>query len=71
MERATIGRQQVKDGKFTIIDDSYFDDARSYIRDKFIDAGINEGIADIDAGKCMELRQDNIKDVLSKPLSEW
>lgn len=36
-----------------------------------IDAGINEGIADIESGRCMELRHDNIKEVLSKPLSDW
>jgi len=36
-----------------------------------IEIGINEGIADIEAGHCMELRPDNIKEVLSKPISEW
>jgi len=29
-----------------------------------IDEGINEGLADIEAGRSMELRHDNIKEVL-------
>lgn len=60
-EHVALGRQQIKEGKFSVIDDSYFDDARAYIHSKYIDAGINEGIADIEAGRCMELRHDNIK----------
>ena len=70
-EHIALGRQQIKEGKFSVINDSYFDDARAYIHNKYIDAGINEGIADIEAGRCMELRHDNIKEVLSKPLFEW
>lgn len=35
-ERIALGRQQVKEGKVTIIDDSYFDKAREYIKNKFM-----------------------------------
>jgi hypothetical protein len=36
-----------------------------------IDEGIDEGIADIEAGRSMELRHDNIEQVLSKPISDF
>jgi len=36
-----------------------------------IDESINEGIIDIEEGRYMELTPDNLKAVLSKPISQW
>ena len=35
-----------------------------------IDQGINEGLADMEAGRVMEINADNLQAVLSKPVSE-
>lgn len=34
-ERIALGRQQVEEGKVTVANDTYFDKAREYVKDKY------------------------------------
>ena len=67
---AEMVKDQMVIGSYQSPEDLVYEALEALVRNK-IDAGINEGIADVEAGYCMELRQDSIKEVLSKPISEW
>ena len=67
---AEMVKNQMVVGSYQSAEDLVYEALEVFVKNK-IDMGINEGIADIEAGHCMELRSDNIKEVLSKPISEW
>lgn len=67
---AEMVQNQMAVGRYQSPEDLVFEALEALVKNK-INEGINEGIVDIEAGRCMELRPDNIKEVLSKPISEW
>lgn len=46
-------------------------DALEALANKQLSDSIDKGLADIEAGRYIEITSNNIKDVLAKPLSEW
>jgi len=67
---AKIVEDQMAIGNYQSPEDLVYEAINVLVRQK-INEGIQEGIADIDAGRCMELTPDNIEEVLAKPLSQW
>ena len=67
---AEMLEKQVSTGRYQSAEDLVYEALEALVRHK-INKGINEGIADMEAGRSMELRHDNIEEVLSKPLSQW
>jgi Arc/MetJ-type ribon-helix-helix transcriptional regulator len=67
---AEMVQKQVSIGSYQSAEDLVCEALELLIKHK-IDASINEGMADIKAGRSMKLRIDNIEEVLSKPISQW
>jgi Arc/MetJ-type ribon-helix-helix transcriptional regulator len=67
---AEMVQKQVSIGSYQSAEDLVCEALELLIKHK-IDVGINEGMADIKAGRSMKLRIDNIEEVLSKPISQW
>jgi Arc/MetJ-type ribon-helix-helix transcriptional regulator len=67
---AEMVQKQVSIGSYQSAEDLVYEALELLIKHK-IDKGVNEGIADIKAGHSMELRIDNIEEVLSKPILQW
>ncbi len=67
---AEIIQNQVSVGGYQSPEDLVYEALEALMKSK-IDEGINEGIADIEEGRYMELTPDNLKAVLSKPISQW
>ena len=67
---ADIVQKEVSSGKYQSPEDLVFEALEALVKHK-TDEGINEGLADIEAGRCMDLTPDNIDEVLNKPLSQW
>ncbi|SMN01426.1 hypothetical protein SPONN_2492 [uncultured Candidatus Thioglobus sp.] len=67
---AEMVQEQISTGSYQSAEDLVYEALEALVKHK-IDEGINEGIADIETGRCMELRHDNIEEVLSKPISQW
>ena len=67
---AEIVQNQMSVGDYQSPEDLVYEALEALIKSK-IDEGINEGIADIEEGRYMEITTDNLKAVLSKPISQW
>ncbi|PCK09256.1 MAG: hypothetical protein COA42_05215 [Alteromonadaceae bacterium] len=67
---ADIISDQMKAGNYQSPEDLIYEAIEALVKQK-IESGINDGLADLESGCCMELRTDTIGEVLSKPLSEW
>ena len=67
---AEMVQEQISTGSYQSAEDLVYEALEALVRHK-IDEGNNEGIADIEAGRSMELRHDNIAEVLAKPISQW
>ena len=67
---AEIVENQMSTGSYQSPEDLIYEALETLVKHK-IDEGINEGIADIEAGRFMELKHDNIAEALSKPISQW
>ena len=61
---------QVTAGNYQSPEDLVYEALEALVKQK-IDQGINEGLADMEAGRVMEINADNLQAVLSKPVSEW
>ena len=67
---ADMLNNQVTAGNYQSPEDLVYEALEALVKQK-IDEGINEGLADMEAGRVMEVNADNLQAVLSKPVSEW
>lgn len=67
---ADMLNSQVVAGNYQSPEDLVYEALEALVKQK-IDEGINDGLADMEAGHTMEINANNLKSVLSKPLSEW
>ena len=67
---AEMLNNQVTAGNYQSPEDLVYEALEALVKQK-IDQGINEGLADMEAGRVMEINADNLQAVLSKPVSEW
>ncbi|PCK07113.1 MAG: hypothetical protein COA42_15880 [Alteromonadaceae bacterium] len=67
---ADIVSDQMKAGNYQSPEDLIYEAIEALVKQK-IETGISEGLADAEAGRCMELNADTLNEVLSKPLSKW
>ena len=67
---ADMLNNQVTAGNYQSPEDLVYEALEALVKQK-IDQGINEGLADMEAGRVMEINADNLQAVLSKPVSEW
>jgi len=67
---ADMLNNQVTAGKYQSPEDLVYEALEALVKQK-IDEGINEGLADMEAGRVIEINAGNLQSVLSKPVSEW
>lgn len=67
---ADMLNNQVTAGNYQSPEDLVYEALEALVKQK-IDQGINEGLADMEAGRVMEINADNLQAVLSRPVSEW
>lgn len=67
---ADMLNNQVTAGNYQSPEDLVYEALEALVKQK-IDEGINEGLADMEAGKVMKISSDSLQAVLSKPISEW
>jgi len=67
---AEMIQNQMHSGDYQSPEDVVYDALEALIKQKVSD-NIDEGLADIEAGRSMEITPDNIKSVLAKPLDAW
>ena len=67
---ADMLNNQVTAGNYQSPEDLVYEALEALVKQK-IDQGINEGLADMEAGRVMDINADNLQAVLSKPVSEW
>ena len=67
---ADFVHKQTELGGYESHEDLVYDALKALVSKK-IEEGIDEGIADIEAGRYVEINQDNLDLVLSKPVDQW
>ena len=67
---AEMIQDEMRAGDYQSPEDAVCDAFEALIKQK-VSNSIDEGLADIEAGRSMEITPDNIKSVLAQPLDTW
>ena len=67
---AEMLQNEMSSGGYQSPEDVVYDALEALIKQKVSD-NIDQGLADVEAGRVMEVTPDNIDAVLAKPLEQW